>query len=427
MKAMQQDIKCDFLRLRMVRCHRELKLGKPISSFSHNSWQKVWHLYCEFGTKGLILELRHPGGTCFKGSTLQGTVEFRWNNLLRAPSLTMEREIEQFRVVISITPPVQAQYLLKCVPDRVTDDSGAMISDVILRLNGYRPQEGRWLSRTVLDHAGRECFVVRIRVGGGFWRRGGETPSAVKWEDRIIEIREGFWSYVAGSIGRAPEKVVGTATPKEPTAECQAAWDFSTGDELMISWESSSLTSGLKFALKNAASPDSLLVLLRGQKMQYQGREQSEVEKEAEEEDDEGFVTLVRFTDENPTGKATALLNWKLLVIELLPEEDAVLALLLCFSILRSVSEMRKEDVGSLLIRRRIKETKLGHRDWGSVNLHPSSLSSSSSITSPYIQPWYWNAKAVMAASTDNIRRPPAQNYSPAEGGDKLYKRGIIT
>lgn len=56
------------------------------------------------------------------------------------------------------------------------------------------------------------------------------------------------------------EKVVGTATPKEATAECQAAWDFSTGDELMISWESSSLTSGLKFALKNAASPDSLVM-----------------------------------------------------------------------------------------------------------------------------------------------------------------------
>lgn len=220
--------------------------------------------------------------------------------------------------------------------------------------------------------------------------------------------------------------MVGTATPKEPTAECQAAWDFSTGDELMISWESSSSTSGLKFTLKNAASPDSLLVLLRGRKMQYQARKQSEVEKEVEEEDDEGFVTLIRFTDKNPTGKATALLNWKLLVIEFLPEEDAVLVLLLCFSILRSVSEMRKDDVGSLLIRRRIKETKLGLRDWGSVILHPSS-SSSSSITSPYIQPWYWNAKAVMAASTDKIPRPPGQNYSLAEGGDKLYKRGIIT
>lgn len=26
----------------------------------------------------------------------------------------------------------------------------------------------------------------------------------MKWEHRIIEIREGSWSYVAGAIGRAP-------------------------------------------------------------------------------------------------------------------------------------------------------------------------------------------------------------------------------
>lgn len=49
-----------------------------------------------------------------------------------------------------------------------------------------------------------EDKCLYYRIGGGFWRRGGETPSAVKWEDRIIEVREGSWSYVAGSIGRAP-------------------------------------------------------------------------------------------------------------------------------------------------------------------------------------------------------------------------------
>lgn len=44
------------------------------------------------------------------------------------------------------------------------------------------------------------------RVGGGFWRRGGEAPKAVKWEDRVIQICEGSWSYVIGSssIGRSP-------------------------------------------------------------------------------------------------------------------------------------------------------------------------------------------------------------------------------
>ncbi|XVF31413.1 hypothetical protein REPUB_Repub16aG0143800 [Reevesia pubescens] len=430
MKATNGDTKHKFLRLRMVRCHRELKLDKPIPNFSHDSWRKAWHLYSEFGTKGFIVELRGRGGHCFKGSKLQKSIVFYWNDLLRAPSITLTREIDQVRIVASITPPVQAPYLLKCVPDRVTDDSGAMISDVILKLNNYRPQKGRWLSRTVLDHAGRECFVVRIRVGGGFWRRGAETPSAVNWEDRIIEIREGSWSYVAGSIGRAPEKVVGTATPKQSPEQWQAAWQFSTGDELLINWGSSTSTSGLSFCLKSEKSSDSSAMLLRGQKMQYQDKTYKETESklvEDEKEVDDGFVTLVRFTEENPTGRATALLNWKLLVVELLPEEDAILVLLLCVSILRTVSEMSKEDVGSLLIRRRLKEAKLGARDWGSVVLRPSSLPSSS--TSPYLQPWYMNANKVMAQHEgDSVtRQQPASNYSPVEGGDMLYKRGIIT
>lgn len=44
------------------------------------------------------------------------------------------------------------------------------------------------------------------RIGRGIWRRGAETPVAVKWEDRSIEIREGSWSYVAStsSVGYAP-------------------------------------------------------------------------------------------------------------------------------------------------------------------------------------------------------------------------------
>ncbi|KAA8536796.1 hypothetical protein F0562_029274 [Nyssa sinensis] len=440
MKAMGEDISRDFLRLQMVRCHRELKIDTPIFNFSLDSWRKGWHAYCEFGTRGVVIELRHRGGHCFKGSSLRDTETFLWNDLLRAPSLTLGREVDQnIRFVTSITPPVQASYLLKCVPDRVTDDSGAMISDVILRLNQYRPQEGRWLSRTVLDHAGRACFIVRMRVGGGFWRRGGETPSAVKWEDRVVEIREGSWSYVAGSIGRAPDNVVGTATPKKPSEHWNASWCFSTGDELMLRWDSSTSISSLSFYLENQTSPDSTMKLLKGRKMQYKVKKfhskakdekentnNEEVdEEEGEGEDEEGFVMLVRISEENPTGKATALLNWKLLVVEFLPEEDAVLMLLLCISILRSISEMRKEDVGSLLIRRRLMEEKLGARDWGSVILHPSSCSPS--IFSPHLQPWYWNAKAVMASKGVDIPRQPALNYSQAEGGDKLYKRGIIS
>ncbi|TYI03072.1 hypothetical protein ES332_A11G311900v1 [Gossypium tomentosum] len=422
-KATNADNKHKFLRLRMLRCHRELKLDKPITDFSCDSWRKAWHLYCEFGTKGLMVELRCRGGSglYFKGSKLVKSIVFCWNDLVRAPCITLRRDVDEMRVVASITSPVQAPYLLKCVPDRVTDDSGAMVSDVILKLNNYRPQKGRWLSRTVLDHAGRECFVVRIRVGGGFWRRGAETPCGVNWEERIIEIREGSWSYVAGSIGKAPEKVVGTATPKEPPQQWQAAWLFSTGDEFLINWGSSTSSSDLTFCLKIQQSSDSSIMLLRGRKMQYHEETKSKVA-----EADDGFVTIVRFTEDNPTGRTTALLNWKLSVVELLPEEDAVLVLLLCVSILRTVSEITKEDVGQLLVRRRLKEAKLGARDWGSVLLHPSSLSSSSD--SPYLHPWYLNANKVMAQHEDDgITRQPGFKHSPVEGGDMLYKRGIIT
>lgn len=152
-------------------------------------------------------------------------------------------------------------------------------------------------------------------------------------------------------------------------------------------------------------------------------------EEEEECGDGDGFVTMVRYTDEDPTGRATALLNWKLQVIELLPEEDAVLSLLLCVSILKSVSEMKKEDIGNLLIRRRLRETKVGLRDWGSIMLHPSSAKSLTTSSSPYLQPWYWNAETVMTPNNvDNLmRQPAASSYLPVEGGDKLYKQGIIS
>ncbi|KAK3041923.1 hypothetical protein RJ639_002231 [Escallonia herrerae] len=415
-KNMQGDSTNEFLRCRMIRGHGDLKLNTPIHKFPLDSWKKAWHLYCEFGTKGIVTELRGRGGHCFKGSQLRDSVTFTWNDLLRAPSLTLGKECdEKVRVVASMTPPVQGAYLLKCVPDRVTDDSGAMVSDVILRMNQYQPQEGRWLSRTVLDHLGRECFILRMRVGAGLWRRGGETPSNVKHEDRIVEIREG--------------KVVGTATPKVRSEGWQASWSFSAGDELLIRWEPSTSISGLSFQLTSCTSTESLVRLLKGRQMEYgtEVKESRHVNDDTEEEEEDGFVTLVRYSEENSTGKATALLNWKLSVVELQPEEDAVFVLLLCMTILRSVSEIRKEDVGNLLLRRRQKEAKPGSRDWGSVILHPSSSSCSTSMSSPHLHPWYWNAKAVMASDgVDHVTRQPALGYSPEEGGDKLYKRGLI-
>lgn len=40
-------------------------------------------------------------------------------------------------------------------------------------------------------------------------------------------------------------KVVGTVTPKEPVEDWDAAWEFSSGDELFIRWDSSGSISEL--------------------------------------------------------------------------------------------------------------------------------------------------------------------------------------
>lgn len=223
--------------------------------------------------------------------------------------------------------------------------------------------------------------------------------------------------------------MVGTATPKEPPEGCQAYWSLSTGNELLIQWDPSTSISCPTFNLQNKQSTESVVKLLKGRQLQYRVKKSGLKAEEGKEDsfvEEDEFLTMVRFSEENPTGKATALLNWKLLVVELLPEEDAVFVLLLCLSILRSISEMKKEDVGSLLLRRRIREAKVGDRDWGSVILHPSSYSPS--ISSTYLLPWYWNAELFMVSQVnDHIVNSPASNYSQAEGGDKLYKQGIIS
>ncbi|OAY81355.1 Glycine-rich domain-containing protein 2 [Ananas comosus] len=401
----------NFLRLRTLRCHRSLKLDKPASESSSKNWRKTWHLYCEFGTKGIRVEVRRHRNNCLSSSKLLKTLVFSWNDLLRATTLTLKEKLDiPAWILASITPPVQASYLLKCVPDRVTDDSGAMISDVILEKRAHRPQEGRWLSRTVLDHTGKECFVIRTRVGKGIWRRGAETPMAVKWEERIIEVREGSWSYIASSVGFAPEKVVGTATPKKDDLhEKNVAWCLSTGDVLSIQWE-----DGLDIQLENDSSTETVK-LLRGRRLQYQ------VKKFIRDEDEDQYFTLVR-ASESQEGKATALLNWKLLAVEFSPEEDAVLVLLICMAITRTLTEIRREDSAGLLVRRRIREVQKGLKDWGSVML-PLSASSSASA---FLQPWYWNASEVLASAEMFDARGPTIKYSPADGKEILYRQAIM-
>jgi hypothetical protein len=174
-----------FVRLRALQAHKLLKLDTPVVPYTTNpQWQKLWLLHCEVATTGVVLELRCRVEGCLSTlnqSKLIGSTVLTWNDLQSSPMLSMDtlftlkekrwavdkrKDPLQLRLGASITPPVQAPYLLKSVPDRVTDDAGAMLSNLILRINKYQPQRGRWISRTVLNHMGKECFVIRIRYVG---------------------------------------------------------------------------------------------------------------------------------------------------------------------------------------------------------------------------------------------------------------------
>ena len=56
------------------------------------------------------------------------------------------------------------------------------------------------------------------------------------------------------------ENVVGTAAPKEPPEHWEAAWYFSTGEELLVNSGASMSIHDLRFCLRNQSSQDSTVI-----------------------------------------------------------------------------------------------------------------------------------------------------------------------
>ncbi|CAK9255445.1 unnamed protein product [Sphagnum jensenii] len=391
-----------FVRLKVLEAHKLLKLESCISLNNSGAnlaqWEKLWLLQCEMRTKGVVIELRQSVEGCLQPlSKIKRTagLKLTWQELLKTPMLSLDTAFSvkdkrfmntnhlkqsslQLHIGASITPPVQGAYLFKAVPDRVTDDKGRMLSNIMLRLNKYEPQIGRWISQTVLNHSGRECFVIRIRAAKGIWTKGGERPVGVDWNERIINVHEGGWTYVAKSIGTAPDKIAGSATPfAGELGQYKLSWALSTGETLIISrrmhdldWE-----RHLDFSLK--VPGPGLACLINGRKLQYEV-------PGATSEDEEGFVTLIRYTQQTPQGKATALFNFKVTAMEVLPEESVLLVLLLCTATLRSIADFGGVTSGHIDKHRRVKENAPGLKDWGSVVLENANSQSDLAF-------WYYN------------------------------------
>ncbi|KAJ7529008.1 hypothetical protein O6H91_15G030100 [Diphasiastrum complanatum] len=395
-----------FVRLSTLDSHKSLKLDRFMPCGADSPWQRLYLLQCEICTKGVTLELRRPVKSWVKSlgsSKLIGDCELSWKEMQKASMLVVEKPFKfnskkefmeglsglQLHLAASITPPVQAPYLLKIVPDRVTDDSGAMLSNIILRMNKYHPQQGRWITRTVLNHHGAECFVIRIRIAKGIWRHSGDRPVGVDWSERVVHICEGGWTYVSGSIGIAPaDNIIASATPNADELDnYKLTWSFSSSETFSISrdiddpeWERH-VTLELKNTLGGPVS------LVNGRKLQYEV-------PDAKSEDEEGFVTLIRYTTYAPLGSATALFNWKISAIEVEPQEDVLLVLLLCIATLRTIADLGGgKNYGNLFVRKRLQESLPGLRDWESVFVHEP-------VSEDYPTHWYMKPSQLYGSAT---------------------------
>lgn len=142
---------------------------------SDPEWKQMLMLHFETSTEGIVLELlSSPAGflKSLKDYKLIGEAILTWQTLLASASLSVmswlplsshklsyhskSMKPPALQVSSSITPPIVAPYLCRTVKAPATDDHRRTLFK-----KGHH--EGRWITRTVLDHADKEIFVVRIK------------------------------------------------------------------------------------------------------------------------------------------------------------------------------------------------------------------------------------------------------------------------
>eukprot|EP00897_Mesotaenium_endlicherianum_P003825 jgi/Mesen1/3470/ME000195S02619 len=294
--------KCDAMRLRTPL------VPAPPAAGGIASWRTVWTLQCELAARGVTLQLKGaPAGALWRRmSRVLGECHVGFDELLASPTLSFDklmpvrkeraspkkhadatRAAEKpkspspsglLRVGASISPPLQAPYLLLMIPSESIDDSGDRIAWRSIVPAGaprgtHVPQKGRWMTRQ------HEVETVEQR----------------KVSDPDVE------------------RTWGTCANHLPS---RASWTLSvTRDPRNGHW---ARATSIQLAIEGQAEYPVRLVV--GRWLQYEvpgGRPEHE----------EGYVTVIRYSSHAPQGKATCLLNWRTGGIEVHAEEDVVLML----------------------------------------------------------------------------------------------------
>ncbi|GJP59388.1 hypothetical protein CLOP_g11709 [Closterium sp. NIES-67] len=348
------------------------------------AWRQRWALEAELATAGLHFELRAESGTFWGGlwgPRLVGSGGITWGEVLSRPALLVDRqvvlapvdlltawgrggalvvsggggrasELPRVHVAVSLTPPTPAPYLLRTVFMRGTDDNGSMICEEIAIQRDFKPQYGRWGSRTVYNHEDKEVFVIRKRVAKGTWHAR-YRPVPVEPKEKVILLHQGGWRYIETDPVPLPEPepphlrvgvvrgpVVAQAVP-QPSDDYDSIQRFClldclpNGRTATVTIErrrdSTIFVQGIQLTLEEEGN--SRVLLLPGRQHKYKVPGAPSVE-------DLGFATLIRFPPDAPHGRATALLNWKGAAMEVAPDESVPLVLLLCTCLSEAINDM---------------------------------------------------------------------------------------
>ncbi|KAG0620699.1 hypothetical protein M758_4G236500 [Ceratodon purpureus] len=398
-----------FVRMRAMRKCGSFETNTPEVEISEQPrWkQGPWTLSFETSVEGVVLELRMRkscllGGGLKKKSTLLGEAHIPFNMLMASPTLSaldwlslhkddqiwdLQKKPPALEIAASITPPVSAPYLFRAVNAKTTDDNFQEVSE-----RWRHSQMGRWLTRTVLDHRGKAIYTVRIRKLKGCRKANGlgvKDLVPVAENERIISVYRPNGVAKSGdpnvALAASAIQLMDTKDQLE-NAHLQRQWALFEPNTIFTVKKNRDPQMDEYPELTVEGTVGCPIGLVSGRWLQYQV-------KDSQPEEERGFVTVIRYTPECPTGKATALFNWKSAAMEVTPGENAVFVLLLC-----SVTTLAIHDLLGTMSKRPTKVTKKttlpNKAEWGAVNIETGTKPNGPSSTNRF---WWTMSSQVWA------------------------------
>ncbi|XP_024524999.1 glycine-rich domain-containing protein 1-like, partial [Selaginella moellendorffii] len=330
-----------------------LKLeSQPVKAASQQNVVSV--MTAELSTEGLVLAVRRRR---FLISRTVGRLVIPWINVIRSETQSLGgwfslQEDQQVSVLvyISVTPPVTAPYLFRSVRVRDTGDDCATHDS---------NREGMWITRNVFDHARVESFVVRCRYKrGGFWLR------SIPDTDKVVHVHKGGWTYKGSyNTGSVNGEILGSAWQLEKPSSESRRWSLQNGKAILtvdrnVKDKRWNMRPQLHVEMKSHDCP---IMLFSGRHLEF-------AVPGASDRQEAWFVTMVRFTRDAPQGKATALFNWRSGGMQIDPNEDVLLVLLLSATISMSVSDMLGKSIPSwMTTSKRVIVSEEEQDHWGAV------------------------------------------------------------